>query len=152
MGYTITNTLADIVFDEKGNETAVIDAQNGSLPATLTVYDDQTRILRVCVEFEKFSFKDKILTAIVKEFLFNERVEKYLFYQSGKYRDNRFTADNNSLVDISQNGKLVEDILADGDTSDPQNQVPEFTALFNSPVGAGVKMAIYKAMGRKIRN
>ena len=104
---TATGTTS-VMTTNIGGGNYVVDV-NGIIPGLITQYDNGAQVLRVVPRFESFDFENQTLTGICLEFIWVSQLNTWISYNSGKYDDNRFTADNTVLIDTSQSGQLIED-------------------------------------------
>ena len=147
---TATGTTS-VMTTNIGGGNYVVDV-NGIIPGLITQYDNGAQVLRVVPRFESFDFENQTLTGICLEFIWVSQLNTWISYNSGKYDDNRFTADNTVLIDTSQSGQLVSDILANGGTVNTPYVMGEFTGLRLSQVGQDIFGMIWREMERPVRN
>lgn len=161
------------------NQTIVIDS-NGLLPGIKTTYDTGLITIKVA-DFSNFSLLNETIQCICKEYAYNEILDIWLPYSSGKFIDNRFTADNtvkisyitglqyedyyenveinnpsfdiNSPVSEFNPLMITSRQLKNGLTEpDPSEFIPQFYALRMSALGQGIFELFYKELEREIRN
>ena len=125
---------------------------NGIIPALKTTYSDGLIMLRVVPRFEVFDFELQMLRAICMEYVWVDAVNKYIPYVTNKYVDNRFTADNTVLIDVSQGGQLVDDLLSSGGSVNQPYVMGQFTGLRLSQLGSAIISMIQDELSRDFRN